>query len=57
MSDAEREVCSNPPTSRGDLFPVPVNGGEDAELIGLIGRILEAAAADSIWGDSHRLPQ
>lgn len=36
------------PYKIGDLFRVPVNGGEDAELIWLIGRILDAAAADSI---------
>lgn len=33
----------------GDLFAAPVNGGEDAELIWLIGRSLDAAAVDSIW--------
>lgn len=37
------------PYKPGDLFTVPVNGEEDAELIWLIGRILDAAAADSIW--------
>lgn len=33
------------PYKLGDLFTVPVNGEEDAELIRLIGRILDAAAA------------
>lgn len=36
------------PYELGDLFTVPINGEEDAELMWLIGRILDAAAADSI---------
>lgn len=37
------------PYKAGDLFAVPVTGEEDAEMMWLIARILDAAATDLIY--------